>query len=129
MLSLCFKFYPSAVKFPRKQFFPYKFQMNICVYKASVQVILKLFCSRLRHVYFAALVKKILQLGRNLRTANEIYTKKGYQEAQPSRDTKRMREKERIMTKQKPHMKLPTHKEGLQQRNRLGTVSRKLLGA
>ena len=36
-----------------------------------------------------------------------------------------MRAEEQIMTKQTPHMKQPTHKEELQQRDRLRTSSKK----
>ena len=42
-------------------------------------------------------------------------------EAQPSRDTERRRDEEQIRTTQTPHRKV-------QQRNRLGTVSRKTTG-
>ena len=40
-----------------------------------------------------------------------------------------MRGEKQIMTKQTPNMKQPTHKEELQQRNRLGTASKKTTGS
>ena len=49
-------------------------------------------------------------------------------EMQPPQGTKRRKNKEETMTKQPTHKKPPTHeKEELQQRNRNGTVNRKLL--
>ena len=62
----------------------------------------------------------------SLKLQVKIFRKCHHHKDQPAQGSKRMRDEKQIRKQQTPHMKPQTHiKKNLQQRNRLGTVSKK----